>query len=91
VLLRFLQGSQFFTSDAARKDTGARSPLSQADVVALISFVLTIIRALAGSSTTLIGWRMAFVALKKPVLHSSRSIKWFHIGYHPYRATWLFG
>jgi hypothetical protein len=47
------------------KDTAARFPLSQADVVALISLVSTIIRALAGSSTMLIGWRMALVALRK--------------------------
>ncbi|KAJ9661528.1 hypothetical protein H2198_001908 [Neophaeococcomyces mojaviensis] len=63
VLLHSVQGKQFAISQEGKKGLQGHSDLAQPEVVAIVSAVLTIIRALAGAAITQIGWRMAFLAL----------------------------
>lgn len=63
VLQHSLQGKQFAVSQEGGQDLNVNFQLAQPDVIALVSTVLTLVRALAGAAVTLIGWRMAFLTL----------------------------
>lgn len=58
-----VQGKQYAISNHDKQNQPSK--LSQSDVVALLSAVLTLLRAMAGACITLLGWRMLFFTLQQ--------------------------